>query len=192
MGKLDDLEWFPADTREQWRAWLTENHDTAPGIWLVTWRKGAGKPILDYGAAVEEALAWGWIDTKGGSVDDERTRLAFTPRKTGSGWSRPNKERIARLEDAGLMRPPGRARIDAAKADGSWTLLDDVEDLIVPPDLAEAFGRHPGSRAAWAAFPVSPRKQMLTWVVTAKRPETRASRIDQIAAAAAAGKRARG
>jgi len=192
VGKLDDLEWFPAETREQWRAWLTANHDSAPGIWLVTWRKGAERPTLDYGAAVEEALAWGWIDTKAGSVDDERTRLAFTPRKAGSGWSRPNKERIARLEAAGLMQPPGRALIDAAKADGSWTLLDDVEDLVVPPDLADAFARHPGSREAWDAFPPSPRKLMLMWVVTAKRAETRASRIDQIAAAAAEGKRARG
>ena len=82
--------------------------------------------------------------------------------------------------------------IDAAKADGTWTLLDEVEDLIVPPDLDAAFSRHPGSRATWDAFPVSPRKQMLTWIVTAKRPETRASRIDQVAAAAAEGKRARG
>ena len=90
------------------------------------------------------------------------------------------------------MQPPGRALIDAAKADGSWTLLDDVEDLVVPPDLAEAFARHPGSREAWDAFPPSPRKLMLMWVVTAKRPETRASRIDQIAAAAAEGERARG
>lgn len=192
VGKLDDLDWFHPETREQWRAWLAANHASAPGVWLVTWRTGTGNPVLDYDAAVEEALAWGWIDSKAGSVDDERSRLAFTPRKPGSGWSRSNKERIARLEQQGLMQPAGRALIDAAKADGSWTLLDDVEDLVVPPDLDAAFARLPGSREQWDAFPASPRKQMLWWIVTAKRPDTRASRIEQIAAAAAEGRRARG
>jgi uncharacterized protein YdeI (YjbR/CyaY-like superfamily) len=192
VAKLDDLEWFAAETREQWRAWLADNHASAPGVWLVTWKKAAGRPILSYDESVEEALAWGWIDSKGMGIDAERSRLVFTPRKAGSGWSRPNKERIARLEASGLMRPAGQALIDAAKVDGSWTLLDDVEDLIVPPDLAEAFAARPGSREAWDAFTVSPRKQMLLWLVTAKRPETRASRIEQIADAAAEGRRARG
>jgi uncharacterized protein YdeI (YjbR/CyaY-like superfamily) len=126
------------------------------------------------------------------SVDDERTRLVLCPRRPGSGWSRPNKERIARLEELGLMQPAGRAVIDAAKADGSWTLLDDVEDLIVPPDLAEALDRHPGSRAQWDGFAKAPRKAMLTWLVTAKRPETRASRVEKVAAEAAEGRHAIG
>jgi len=192
VGKLDDLEWFQAETREEWRAWLAENHATSPGIWLVTWKKTSGKPVLDYDEKVEEALAWGWIDTKGMSVDDERTRLVMCPRRPGSGWSRPNKERIVRLEEQGLMQPAGRAVIDAAKADGSWTLLDDVEDLIVPPDLAKAFDRHPGSRAQWDGFAKSPRKAMLTWLVTAKRAETRAARVEKVAAEAAEGRHAIG
>jgi uncharacterized protein YdeI (YjbR/CyaY-like superfamily) len=192
VGKLDDLEWFQAETRDEWRAWLAENHATSPGVWLVTWKKSSGRPVLDYDEKVEEALAWGWIDTKGMSVDDERTRLVMCPRRSGSGWSRPNKERVARLEEQGLMQPAGRAVIAAAKADGSWTLLDDVEDLIVPPDLAAAFDRHPGSRAQWDGFAKSPRKIMLTWLVTAKRPETRATRVEKVAAEAAHGRHATG
>ena len=191
MGKLDDLDWFQAETRAEWRAWLADNHATSPGIWLVTWKKDAGKPVLSYDEKVEEALAWGWIDTKGMTVDDERTRLATVPSPAASGWSRPNKVRIARLEDQGLMQPAGRRVIDAAKADGTWTLLDDVEDLVVPPDLAEAFERHPGSRANWDAFTRSPRRVMLEWIVLAKRPETRADRVEKTAAAAAEGRPAR-
>ena len=193
MAKLDDLEWFEAETREQWRAWLGENHASSPGIWLVTWKKASGRPVLTYDQRVEEALAWGWIDSKAMTVDADRARLVFLPRRPGSGWSRPNKERIVRLEDQGLMQPAGRRVVDAAKADGSWTLLDDVEDLVVPPDLAAAFDRHPGSRAHWDSFPVSPRKIMLTslrhWP---SGPRPRAARIERIAAAAAEGKRADG
>jgi uncharacterized protein YdeI (YjbR/CyaY-like superfamily) len=192
MAKLDDLEWFEAETRGQWRAWLDANHANSAGIWLVTWKKASGRPVLDYEQQVEEALAWGWIDSKGMTVDADRTRLVFLPRRPGSGWSRPNKQRIVRLEDQGLMQPAGRRVIDAAKADGSWTLLDEVEDLIVPPDLAAAFDRHPGSREQWDAFPRSPRRAMLAWLVTAKRAETRASRIEKIASEAAEGRRAAG
>ena len=192
MGKLDDLEWFHAETRVEWRAWLGENHASSPGVWLVTWKKASGRPVLDYDQRVEEALAWGWIDSKGMTVDDERTRLVFLPRRPGSGWSRSNKVRIARLEEQGLMQTAGRRVIEAAIADGSWTLLDEVEDLIVPPDLAAAFDRHPGSRARWDAFTRAPRRAMLEWLVTAKRPETRAARVGKIAAAAAEGRAATG
>ncbi len=140
---MHDGEWFHAEDRAAWRAWLAANHDSSPGVWLVTWRKASGRPVLTLRRRVSEALAFGWIDTKGGSVDDERTRLMLTPRKRGSGWSRPNKQRIERLEAEGLMTPAGAAVIAAAKADGSWTLLDDVEDLVVPDDLAAAFDRMP-------------------------------------------------
>ena len=127
---------------------------------------------------------------KGGSVDDERTRLLFTPRRRGSGWSRPNKQRVERLEADGLMAPAGAAVIAAAKADGSWTRLDDVEDLVVPVDLDAAFRRHDGSRAQWDGFPRSARRSILERIVTAKRDETRATRIEETASLAARGERA--
>lgn len=190
MAALDELEWFHPDDRGAWRHWLQEHHADAPGVWLVTWRKPSGKPVLSYDDAVEEALAFGWIDSKGGKVDDDRTRLLMTPRKRGSGWSRPNKERIARLEAAGLMAPAGAAVIAAAKADGAWSRLDDVEDLVVPDDLAAAFERHAGSRQHWDGFPRSARRGILEWIVNAKRADTRARRIEETASRAARGERA--
>lgn len=190
MGALDDLEWFAADDRRQWRRWLAKHHGSRPGVWLVTNRKGSGRPILSYEHAVEEALAFGWVDSKGGKVDEQRTRLLMTPRKPGSGWSRPNKQRVARLEAEGSMAPAGTAVVEAARADGSWSLLDDVEDLVVPDDLGAAFDDHPGSRRRWDEFPRSVRRGILEWIVMAKRAETRAKRIDETASMAARGERA--
>lgn len=190
MGAHDDGERFHAETRGQWRAWLAANHRRADGVWLVTWKKHTGRPAPTYGEGVEEALCYGWVDSLGRRLDDDRTMLWYAPRKRRSGWSRPNKERFERLEAAGLMTAAGRAVIDAAKADGSWTLLDDVEDLIVPVDLAAAFAGHPGSREQWDAFPPSARRGILEWIVQAKRAETRVRRVEETAALAARGERA--
>lgn len=189
MGLVDG-ERVHVETVEQWRAWLVENADRGVGAWLVSWKKATGRPAVGYDDAVLEALAVGWVDSTAGTIDDERSMLWFAPRKRGSGWSRPNKLRLERLEREGRMQQRGRALVEAAKADGSWTLLDDVEDLVVPPDLAEAFTRHPGSREAWEGFPRSVKRGQLEQVVQAKRAETRARRIEQIAAAAAQGERA--
>src|SRR6476469_11269592 len=117
------------DSVAAWRAWLAEHHTRGTGIWLVTGRAGSAGPKISYEESVEQALCFGWVDSKGRSLDAERTMLWFAPRKRGSGWARTNKERIERLTAGGLMSPAGLAVIDAAKADGSWTLLDDVEDL---------------------------------------------------------------
>jgi uncharacterized protein YdeI (YjbR/CyaY-like superfamily) len=116
--------------------------------------------------------------------------LYFSPRKPRSGWSRPNKERVARLEAAGAMQPAGAAVVAQARADGSWTLLDEVEDLVVPDDLAAAFDAHLGSREQWDAFPPSARRGILEWIVQARKPETRAARVGETARLAAVGERA--
>lgn len=178
------------ETTAEWAAWLETNHETSTGVWLVTWRTPTGRPAPSYDEAVTEALRFGWIDSTGRRLDDERRMLRFSPRKRGSGWSRPNKVRIDRLEAEGRMEEAGRRLIEAARADGSWTLLDDVEDLVVPDDLAAAFEAAPGSRARWDAFPPSARRAILGWIVHAKRPETRRRRIEETAAEAAAGRRA--
>jgi uncharacterized protein YdeI (YjbR/CyaY-like superfamily) len=164
-------------SRAQWRDWLAANARTSDGCWAVTWRSGSGRPVVPYDALVEEALRVGWIDSKGRRVDAERTALLVTPRKRGSGWSRLNKERVARLEAAGLMRPSGQAVVDAARADGSWTALDAVEALEVPSDLAAALDAAPGARPAYDALTPSAKKAVLASVLLAKRPETRARRI---------------
>ena len=116
--------------------------------------------------------------------------LWFTDRKKGSGWARPNKRRIKELEAAGLMTDAGRRVVDEARADGSWTLLDDVEDLVVPPDLAAAFDAVPGSREQWEAFPRSAKRGILEWIVQAKTAPTRAKRIAAAAEGAGRGERA--
>ena len=191
MSALDDAPHVHADDRATWRAWLQANHAIATGAWLVTWRQGSGRVGLDYEAAVEEALCFGWVDSTGGKVDDERGKLYFAPRKMRSTWAATNKARVARLIADGRMAPAGLAAIERAKANGSWEVLDSVERLEVPDDLAGALDRHPPAAANFAAFPPSARKMHLAWVAMAMRPETRAVRIAAIATAAARNERAR-
>jgi uncharacterized protein YdeI (YjbR/CyaY-like superfamily) len=167
--------------RAGWRAWLIDNHGTSNGVYLVSWRRPSGKTSVSYEHAVEEALCVGWVDSTGRNIDDERSIQWFSPRRARSAWARSNKERVARLTAAGLMLPAGLAAIEAAKRTGMWTLLDDVEDLVVPEDLALALASAPSARANWDAFPPSARRAMLQWVVEARRPETRAKRIADIA-----------
>lgn len=192
MSSLDDAPLVPVDDRATWRAWLEANHATATGAWLVTWRARSGRVGLDYEAAVEEALCFGWVDSTAGTVDDERGKLYFAPRKVRSPWAATNKARVARLLAAGRMAPAGLAAIDRAKANGSWTILDSVERLEVPDDLAAALGSRPPAAVNFAAFPPSARKMLLGWVALAVRPETRASRVTTIAEDAARNIRTRG
>ncbi|HLM68264.1 MAG TPA: YdeI/OmpD-associated family protein [Longimicrobium sp.] len=168
-------------TRDDWRAWLQQNHARTEGIWFVSYKKAAGKPRVTYEDAVEEALCFGWIDSKGGTVDDERTMLWMAPRKPRTGWSRPNKERIERLVAEGRMAPAGLAKIEAAKKDGSWTLLDASEALEMPPELEDALAAYPDAARNFAAFPPSARKAILQWISLARKPETRAARIAETA-----------
>jgi uncharacterized protein YdeI (YjbR/CyaY-like superfamily) len=168
-------------TRAAWRAWLAKHHSRAEGVWLITYKKIAGKPRIEYGEAVEEALCFGWVDSKPGKVDAERTKLWFAPRKARSGWSRPNKERIARMVAAGLMHAAGLAKIEAAKKDGSWQALDAVEDLVIDTDLAAALASYQQAAQNFEAFPRSAKRGILEWIALAKRPETRAARIAQTA-----------
>ena len=187
MG-VEDRERVEVASREQWRAWLAEHAASSPGVWCVTWKKATGHRYVPYEDVVLECLAVGWVDSVGRRVDEHRSRLLCTPRKPGSGWSRPNKERVARLEAEGLMTAAGRSVVHAARADGSWSLLDDVEDLVVPDDLAAAFERHPGSRERWEEFSRSDRRGVLEWLVQARRPDTRERRVAQTAAEAAQGR----
>jgi uncharacterized protein YdeI (YjbR/CyaY-like superfamily) len=189
-GAHDDGERVHAETAADWAAWLADNHEGAEGVWLVSWKKHTARPAVSYDDAVTEALRFGWIDSLGRRLDDDRTMLWYSPRRSGSGWSRPNKQRIERLEAEGRMEVPGRAVIEQAMADGTWTMLDDVEDLIVPEDLAAAFDAHPGARAHWDEFPPSARRGILEWIVQAKREATRAKRVAETARLAARGERA--
>jgi uncharacterized protein YdeI (YjbR/CyaY-like superfamily) len=189
MSRFDDAPHVETGDRAAWRAWLEANHATATGAWLVSWRPGHGSRI-PYEEAVEEALCFGWIDSVGGTIDERRSRQYFAPRKPTSGWAATNKARVERLIAGGRMAPAGLAAIERARANGSWTLLDDVEQGIIPDDLARSLADHPPAAANFDAFPKSARRALLEWVAQAKRPETRAKRILETAAAAARNRRA--
>jgi uncharacterized protein YdeI (YjbR/CyaY-like superfamily) len=189
VSPLADAPEVFAGDRATWRDWLEANHETSGGAWLVTWRSRSGRQGLPYEDAVEEALCFGWVDGTAGTVDDDRGKLYFAPRKPNSGWAATNKARVERLIAAGRMAPAGLAAIDRAKANGSWELLDSVERLEVPPDLAGALDALPPAPANFAAFPPSVRKQALTSLVMARRPETRADRVRRIAEVAARNER---
>jgi uncharacterized protein YdeI (YjbR/CyaY-like superfamily) len=176
--------------RAGWRAWLIANHDTTNGVYLISWRRGSGRTSVSYEDAVEEALCVGWVDSSGRNIDEDRSIQWFARRRPRSVWARSNKERVARLTAAGQMLPAGLAVVEEAKRTGMWTLLDDVEDLVVPDDLAVALDAVPSARANWEAFPPSARRAMLQWVIEARRPETRARRISEIANKAARSERA--
>jgi uncharacterized protein YdeI (YjbR/CyaY-like superfamily) len=178
MSALTDAPLVDWVDRAGWRAWLATNHATASGVWLVMNRQEARSSL--YELAVEEALCFGWIDSTAGRVDDKRGKLYFAQRKANSGWAATNKARIERLIADGRMAPPGLAAIERAKENGSWTLLDSVERLEVPPDLASELRAHSPADANFAAWPPSVRKQVLTSLVQAKRPETRLARIQRI------------
>ncbi len=176
-------------SRAELRDWLEQHHDDCPGIWLVT--RKAGRPgHVPYPEVVEEALCVGWVDGQARRVDDDRTSQLLTPRRPRSGWARTNKERVTRLRLAGLMRPAGEAAITRAQENGSWTLLDDVEDLVEPPDLRAALDASPEARRTWDGFPPSARRAMLSWLVSARTTPTRDKRISLMVAEAAEGRRA--
>jgi uncharacterized protein YdeI (YjbR/CyaY-like superfamily) len=172
-------------SRAALRDWLALHHTRASGVWLVSYRRADPDRYLPYDAIVEECLAFGWVDSLPRAKDDLRSMLWIAPRKPGSNWSKANRDRIARLEAAGLMADPGRAAVARAKTDGTWSALDAVEALEIPPDLAAALDAHPPARAHWDAFPRSVRRGALEQILNAKRPETREKRIAGVARLAA-------
>ena len=165
-------------TAAEWRRWLREHHARERGAWLVSYRRVTGKPAVEYDDAVREALCYGWIDSVVKPLDQERTISLYTPRKAGSGWSRSNKERLKELVAEGRMSAAGLAKVEAAKKDGSWTLLDGVEALTLPPDLKKALGAEGLKR--FDALSNSKKREHLYALVTAKRPETRAKRVGDV------------
>jgi uncharacterized protein YdeI (YjbR/CyaY-like superfamily) len=187
-----DLPIYHAEDRPHWRSWLEHNHMSIRGVWLCSWRSGTGRPRCPYPEVVEEAICFGWIDSTAALLDDDRSLQLITPRKAKSPWSRLNRHRAADMEAQGLMTDAGRAAIDAAKANGWWTISDQVEDLEEPSDLTAALDQHPRARANWDRFPPGARKQMLWWIISAARPATRANRISAVVDGAADGRRARG
>ena len=149
---MKDYEELEVGSAEQLRDWLAAHHETAPGVWLVRWKKGRG-PYVSHPDVVRELLCVGWIDAQARKVDDDRSAVLVVPRRPGSGWSRINKQHLEELTAEGRMLPAGVAAIDRAKADGSWTQLDEVETLREPDDLRAALDASPGCSQALGLVP---------------------------------------
>jgi uncharacterized protein YdeI (YjbR/CyaY-like superfamily) len=181
MGAADTAPEIVATDRAAWRRWLERNHSTSGPVWLILAKKGSALRTVSYEEAVEEALCFAWIDSKSNTVDEERYRLWFSPRKPRSGWSASNKRRLERLLAEGRVAPAGLAAIESAKADGSWARLDASHSLKVPRDLASALRAYPNARRHFDAFPPSTRRAILEWIDAAKRAETRARRVEETA-----------
>lgn len=188
----DDREWVEFASRAHLREWLSGNHTRSDGVWAVYLKASTGESDMSWDALVEECLSFGWIDSLPGKVDERRTRTYICRRKPRSGWSRRNKEIVERLVVEGRMHPAGLAAVERAQADGSWSLFDAAEDMIIPEVLALAFQQHPGAEEGFDAYPDGTKKALLQWVYTARRVETQRQRSMTICQAAAAGVRPRG
>ena len=178
-------------TRTAWRRWLEKNHNqVTEGIWLIYYKNETGKPTLEYGASVEEALCFGWIDSIIKKLDDERYCRKFTPRKDDSAWSTANKKRVEKLIKEGRMTEVGLARVKAAKKSGRWD--QDARPKIstdVPPELDKALARNKRAREFFETLAPTYRNQFIGWIATAKKPETKAKRVKESLALLARGEK---
>lgn len=176
-------------SRAELRAWLEAHHHEQESVWLVTFKKPSEHHV-PWSDVVDEALCFGYIDSQPKLLDDERSMLRLSPRSEKSGWSGINKQKIERLTQAGLMAPAGLAAVERAKANGTWTLLDGATALEIPEDLAEKLDALPPARERFEAFPKSVRRAILEWIASAKKPETRARRVEETASKAQHNERA--
>jgi len=174
-------ETFCPSSRQEWRQWLKKNHRSQPSVWLIYYKKSTNAPSLTYNEAVDEALCFGWIDSTRVSLDGEKFKQFFCKRKPTSVWSKVNKAKVQRLIKGRLMTKAGIESIETAKENGSWTILDEVEEVIIPDDLSTALKKQSGAEDYFLGLSRSSRKAILQWLVLAKRPETREKRINEIA-----------
>lgn len=179
------IEVFYPQNTMAFRNWLQEHHISKQAVWIVFHKKASKKESLSWSEAVDVALCFGWIDSKKIKINDDTSHQFFSKRKAKSTWSKINKEKINRLIAKGLMTDAGYKSIEIAKENGSWTILDSVEELIIPADLEEAFKIHEGAKDYFLSLSKSSKKMLLHWVVLAKLPLTRKKRIDEIALHAA-------
>jgi uncharacterized protein YdeI (YjbR/CyaY-like superfamily) len=175
-----EIETFYPKSRQEWREWLQENHNKKQSIWLIYYKKKSNVPTVIYSEAVDEALCFGWIDSKAKPIDEHSFMQFFSKRKEKSVWSKINKEKIERLTEEGLMTKAGFEIIEIAKLNGSWTILDEAEALIIPDDLEIEFQQRPNVKDYFLSLSRSDKRNILQWLVLAKRQETREKRIKEI------------
>jgi uncharacterized protein YdeI (YjbR/CyaY-like superfamily) len=177
---MQDTDVFYPASMAAWRKWLAKNHLSKQAVWLVFYAKASGKPTITWSEAVDVALCFGWIDSRKVKIDKETSHQYFSKRKSKSTWSKINKEKVQQLIDKGLMTQAGLDSIAIARQNGSWTILDDVERLIIPGDLEEEFRKHKETEAYFLGLSKTAKKMILYALVSARRPETRQRRIAEI------------
>jgi uncharacterized protein YdeI (YjbR/CyaY-like superfamily) len=167
--------------RRAWEAWLRTHHASSEGVWLQLAKAGAAEPGLSYAEAIEAALCWGWIDGQKKGLDAQSFLQRFTPRRARSLWSKINRAKAEALIADGRMQPAGQAEIERARADGRWDeAYDGARTSAVPEDLQAAFARNERAAAFFATLDGANRYAVLWRVQTAKKPETRAKRIETL------------
>ncbi|MBE9464724.1 YdeI family protein [Dyadobacter subterraneus] len=176
-----DLKTFCPESRHQWRRWLEENHDRERSVWVIFYKNKSNLPTITWSEAVDEALCFGWIDSIAKPIDEEKFMRFFSKRKAKSVWSAINKEKIKRLIDEKLITKAGFECIEIAKQNGTWTILDHVEALVIPEDLEKELQKRPSAKSYFSSLSKSDKKGILQWLVQAKRSETREKRIIEIA-----------
>jgi uncharacterized protein YdeI (YjbR/CyaY-like superfamily) len=175
-----EIETFYPKSRQEWREWLQNHHDKKQAVWLIYYKKKSNFPTVIYNDAVDEALCFGWIDSKAKPIDEHTFMQFFSRRNKKSVWSKVNKEKIERLTNEGLMTKAGFDIIEIAKKNGSWTILDDAEALIIPEDLENEFQKRIKAKDFFLGLSRSDKRNILQWLVLAKKQETRAKRIFEI------------
>ena len=169
------IETFYAPTNKEWREWLSEKGHSEKSVWLIIYHKNSQTPSIEYHESIEDALCFGWIDSKAIKRNEESFYLYFTKRKPKSNWSKINKERVAKLTEQGLMTPAGQVYIDLAKENGTW----DFDDDVIPEDLQKLFDNNEIALKNFQAFSPSSKRLILQWIMMAKKAETRLQRIIQ-------------
>lgn len=175
----EEIEIFYPTSLSAWRKWLEKNHLSKQAVWVVFYKKGSDHKSITWSEAVDVALCFGWIDSKKIKIDEVQSHQFFSKRKPKSTWSKINKLKVELLIDQGLMTEAGYKSIETAKENGSWTILEEVEELIIPDDLETAFQNQPNAKEFFLSLSKSNRKAILQWIVLAKRPETRQNRITE-------------
>jgi uncharacterized protein YdeI (YjbR/CyaY-like superfamily) len=177
-------------SRDAWAAWLAAEHEQSDGVWVKIAKKAAGVDSVSYAEALEVALCYGWIDGQKRSFDDDHWLQRFTPRRAWSKWSKINREKATELIDCGAMRPAGLRAVERAKADGRWEAAYEAQSAAtVPDDLRQALAAEPAARSFFATLDSRNRYAILYRVEDAKKPETRARRIEKYVAMLAAGEK---
>lgn len=175
-----EIQTFYPKSRQDWREWLQVNHDKKQSVWLIYYKKKSNIPAVTYIEAVDEALCFGWIDSKSKPIDEHKFMQFFSRRKEKSIWSKINKDKIERLTNEGLMTKAGFEIVEKAKQNGSWTILDEAEALIIPIDLEKEFETRPNAKQYFLSLSRSDKRNILQWLTLAKRQETRQKRITEI------------